>query len=259
MRHKWSRVLLGMALIAALTGLGQAADVTNDEFKVLLDADAKTITKAAEAVEKATGAAKKTAEQRASHGIHSTALYVAAYSNARIGGKDDAKAAAIRDQALQIAKAAHAKDFKKVAELAKDLSSPKAAGKTEKIDVAKEAGVKEDDLDLVMHHFKKPTVYGSGAEDDIKAFSKKAPAKPEVAGAIAHRVLALAEFGKITVKGENAKQKKEWEEFNTKMAKAAEDLLKASQAKKVVPADIQKGFASINASCTACHNVFKGT
>lgn len=259
MRQTWSRVLLGAALITGIASLTQAADVSNDEFKVLIEADAKTIAKAADAVEKATGAAKKTAEQRASHGVHSTALYVAAYSNARAGGADGAKAAAIRDQALQIAKAAHAKDFKKVAELAKDLTSPKAAGKAGKIELAKEAGVKEDDLDLIMHHFKKPAVYGSGAEDDIKAFSKKAPAKAEVAGAIAHRVLALAEFGKIVVKGENAKQKKEWEEFNTKMEKAAEDLLKASQAKKASPADLQKAFGAVNASCTGCHNVFKGT
>lgn len=256
MRHYW-RVMAGVVLIAGLAGIGTAADVSDDEFKALLDADAKTITKAADAATNATGAAKKTAEQRASHGIHSTALYVAAYANARVGGKD-AKAAAVRDQALKIAKAAAAKDFKAVADLAKDLADPKAkADKADKIDVAKAAGLKDGEIDLVMHHFKKPTVYGSGAEDDIKAFAKKAPLKPELAGAIAHRVLAMTEFSKTAAKGENAKEKKDWADYNAKMETAALNLLKASQAKKPAPADLQKAFTAVLGGCTACHNVFK--
>lgn len=262
MRYTWSRLVVGMALLVGLgsvVALSQAAEVSDDEFKSLIDADVKTLTKAVDAIEKATPANKKMVEQRAGHGIHSTALYVACYANTKATGKDGAKAAAIRDVAIEIAKAAHAKDFKKVSELTKELAAPKAAGKAGAIDVAKAAGLKDDEIDLVMHHFKKATVYGSAAEDDIKAYSKKAPTKPEIAGAIAHRVLGMAELSKVAVKGSNAKEKKEWAEFNEKMHKAAEDLLKVSQGKKVAPADLQKAFSAVNGSCTACHNVFKGT
>ncbi|WP_020470597.1 cytochrome c [Zavarzinella formosa] len=256
MRHTWSRALLGAALIVAITGLSHAADVTDDEFKVLIDADTKLIAKAAEAGDK--GA--KPVKNNAANGIRSTALYVAGYANSRIGGKDDAKMAAIRDQALLIAKAAKDQDFKKIGELTKDLSAPKAAAtKKEKIDVAKAAGVEEGDVELVMHHFKKPVAYASGAEEEIKKYGKKgatAP-KPEVAIALANRVLVLAEFSKTAIKADNAAAKKDWATYNDKMAKAAEDLLTAAHAKKSSPADLAKAFTAIDGACTACHSKFK--
>lgn len=257
MQRLWSRVVVCTVVLAGMVGLGTAADVSDDEFKTLITADAKTIAGAAEAGEKGTATAKK----NAGAGIRSTALYVAMYANGRIGGTDDAKMAAVRDQALKIVEAAKKSDFKAAGELAKDLASPAAAGKAGKIDVAKAAGLKDDDVDLVMRHFLKTTQHASGAEEDIKKFGgKKGPAvKPEVAAAIGHRVLVMTDLTKLTPKGENAKQKKDWEEYNKKMAAAAENLLKVSQDKKATPAALRTAFESINGSCTACHNVFKNT
>jgi hypothetical protein len=259
------RNLLAIAALTAgiaVLSTAKAADVGNDEFKILIDQDSKLINKALAAVAKASEREKKVKEQQASSGIHSTALYIASYANARITGSDaanDAKMATLRDSALKIAKAAHDKDFKAITEAASGITAdpkPAAGAKATKIDIFKESGLKEGDFEVTMHAFKKPVAFGTGAEDEIKANAKKAVAKSDNAAAIAQRVLVLAELSKHVKKGENAKEKQEWDDLNIKMEKAAQDLLAAAKAKKPA-ADLQKAFSAINGSCTACHNVFK--
>lgn len=252
------RGLAGALLVGlGLLGYAGAADISDDDYKTLIDQDIKLLTKAVEAVEKAKD--KKTTEQRAAGGVKSDALYIAAYANARITGKnaaEDGKMAAVRDTAIKIAKAADKKDFKTIAEATKELASPKPAASAAKIDVAKAFG--ELSVDDVMHHFKKPTAYGGEWEDLIKdnATNKKGRAvTPAVAASIAQRSIIMGEYSKTVMKAENAKDKKEWGEYNEKFLKAAEDLLKAAHGKK--EGDLTKAFKALNETCTTCHSAFK--
>lgn len=256
MRRIVSLRLLTATMVIGLSLYATAADVGDDDYKTLLDQDIKLLTKAVEAVEKAKDA--KVTGQRAAGGVKSDALYIAAYANARIGKTpaEDGKMAAVRDTAISIAKAADKKDFKAIAAAIKELENPKPAAKAAKIDVAKAFG--ELSVDDVMHTFKKPTAYGGEWEDLIKdnATNKKGRAvTPAVAASIAHRSLIMAEYSKTVMKAENAKDKKEWAEYNEKLVKAAEDLLKASKGKKAD--DLTKAFKALNESCTVCHSAFK--
>jgi hypothetical protein len=257
MRRTPARPLLvaALALGLALLASARAADPPTDaEFKALVEQDAKVIGGAADAVDKAAGKEKRVVEKNARNGIKSSALMLAELSNARIGGTDkaaDGHAAAVRDEALKIYKAAEEKKFKDAADLAKGLSAAKPAADAKKIDILKEAG----DLTPkeVMHNFAKTTQFGTNAEADIIANAKKATVKPADAGLIARRVLALGEISKTVKKGENAAEKKAWDDYNAQMIKTAEDLLAVSK-KKATAADLTKAFTAVNARCTACHD-----
>jgi hypothetical protein len=261
MRRIPARILLVAAAAAAtvfacLRPAG-AADVSDDEFKALLDQDAKIIAKATAAVEKASGKDKKVVEKNAGSGIKSSAIIIAGYANARITGKNptaDGNAAAVRDLAIQIFQAAEKKDFKTAGTLAQGLADAKPAADPKKVDLGKafEGIVNKD----VMDNSKKTSQYGTNVEDDIKANAEKVTAKPGDATLMAHRVLVMGEYNKTVVKADNAADKKKWVEYNDKMLQAAGDLLTASK-KKSAPADMKKVFATLNASCIACHDDFK--
>jgi Cytochrome C' len=262
MRRTPARTLLVAAALGlglALLGSAGAADpATDPEFRAMVDQDARLIQQAADAVDKAASPKeKKVVARNAGSGIKSSALLMATYANDRIGGTDkaaDARAAAIRDEAIKIYKAAADGNYKAAADAAKGLADVKPAAEAKKIDVTKELG--ELTQKEVMHNFLKTTQFGTNAEADIIANAKKATATPANTSLIAHRVLVMGELNKAIVKADNAADKKKWEDYNTKMIQATEGLLAAGK-KKTSPADLGKAFTAVNASCTACHDDFK--
>lgn len=256
MRRFSARLIAFAACLAVLAHVG-AADVSDDELKVVVEQDGKILVRGSEAVEKATAKTKKNVERNASNGAKSSALILAAIANERITGKNadaDAKSAAIRDTAIQLYKDASEKNFKGVADAAKALAAPKPAAGAKKIaDISKsfaEASPKD-----VMHNFLKVDQYGTNAEADIIANSKKPVAKPETTIAIAHRVIAMYELNKSITNAEGAK-KKEWDDFNEKMLKAGNALLEAGRAKKT-GADLSKAYLAVDSTCKLCHDKFK--
>jgi len=261
MRRTPARTLLVAAALCtglALLAPAGAADPTDDEFNALVAQDAKIIAQAAEAVEKApTPKDKKVVGRNAGSGIKSAALLMATYSNNRISGKDpaaDARAAGIRDEAIKIYKAAAEQNYKGAADLAKGLSTAKPSSDAKKVDFLKDLG--EVTQKEVMHNFLKTSQFGTNAEADIIANAKKATAKPADSALIALRVLVMGDLNKAVIKAEGAADKKKWEEYNTKMIKATEDLLAASK-KKSSASDLAKVYTTLNATCTACHDDFK--
>jgi Cytochrome C' len=261
MRRTPARTLLVAAALAvglAWLSHSDAAELSDTDFKALLDQDMKVIAAAADAAQKAEGKEKKVVEKNAGTGIKSAAVVMAGYANARITGRDpaaDANAAAVRDAAVQIYQAADKKDFKAAAELAKGLGSVKPAADPKKIDVAKAFG--ELTSKEVMDNFKKTSQFGTNVEADVIAMAeKKGTPKAEASVLIAERLLVMGEYSKTVTKAENEKQKKEWNDYNERMIKAAENLLTAAKAKKPA-ADLTKIYATLNATCTACHDDFK--
>jgi len=253
--------LVSAFLLAAIAFFSpaDAADATDDEFKALVDQDAKLIAKAVEAVDKATTAKdKKTVGRSAGAGIKSSAMIMAGYANARITGKDpavDGKAAAVRDEAIKIYKAAAEGNFKAAAEAAKGLATLKASASPKKIDLTKEFPSDVTSKD-VMLNFMKTAQYGTNVEADVIANGKKATAKPAEVDLIAHRLLAMGEYSKTIIKPEGAKDKAAWKEYNDKMISTTEALL-ATTKKKTTAADLAKAFTAVNATCVACHDEYK--
>jgi|SRR5262245_26809399 len=262
MRRTPARLLLvAAALVGGMAWLAQAgaADrATDDEFKALVEQDVKVITKAADAADKAAAGKKKAVEKNASAGIKSAAVNIAGYANHRITGTDpagDAKAAAIRDEAIKIYKAASDKDFKAAVGIAKGLGNVKPAADAKKIDVAKAFG--ELTQKEIMDNYKKTDQFGTNLEADIQANAKKKSiAKPADAALMAYRVMVMGEYSKTVTKAENAADKKEWDDYNDKMMKVADELLAAAK-KKSSAADMVKVFTTLDATCTACHDKFK--
>jgi hypothetical protein len=262
MRRTTARILVAAALFAGLVYLGRAgaADVTDDEMKVIVEQDTKILTRGVGAVAKANEKAKKNVERNAANGVKSSAMYLATIANESITGKNadaDAKAAAVRDAAVQLYKAGADKDFKAVGDAAKALKDVKPATGAKKIDLSKafpEATPKD-----AMHNFLKYDQYGMNGEADIIAQGGKKKVvsmSPEQTVAIAHRVIAMHELSKTISSAEGGAKKKEWDDFNDKMLKAGTDLLAAGRAKKTGP-ELSKAFQAVDASCKACHNVFK--
>jgi len=237
-----------------------AADVSDEEFKALLEQDTKIINDAVAAVDKATGKDKKVVEKNASSGVKSSALIIAGYANNRIDGKNadaDGKAAGVRDTALKMYKAADAKDWKAIGEAVKDLANPKPVAGAKKIDLAaalKDLG--EVTQKEVMHNFLKKEQYGTNIEADIIANAKKATAKPADISLMTKRLLVMADYNKIVIKPESAADKKSWADYNDKMIKSVEALQAATQ-KKTSAADLAKAFTAVDGSCKACHDDFK--
>jgi hypothetical protein len=250
------RALSAAAFGAVLVMIAPAggADPADAEFKTMIDQQVAVITNAAEAIDKAEPDKKKIVTRNAGVGIKSSAIMIAQLANSRITGKDaaaDGQAAAIRDKAIQIYKLAADMKFKDAANLAKTSASPPPATNPKPIDVAAACG--ELTPKEVMDGFKTKDKFGSNVEADIKANAKKATIKPAEVVLIADRVLAMSELNKTVKKGENAAEKKTWDDYNAQMHKAAEDLLAASK-KKATAADLQKAFTTLDSRCTACHD-----
>jgi hypothetical protein len=250
-----------LGVVALVAGMGvlhstYAAEIVDDEYKALIAQDLKALNKAVAAYDKAaTDKDKKALVAKSANSVRSTAVLIAFYANARATGKDGAAMASVRDSAIKLAKAAGEKDYKDLAALTKAIETPKAGdAKAESIDVLK--ALDKVSIDDTMYNFKKLVSYGSGAEEAIKANSKKVVASQIETAAIAQRVIALAEMSKTVVGGSNDAEKKEWVSIAEEMDKAGKALHAASK-KKTTPADLAKAFLAVDASCTKCHNKFK--
>lgn len=259
---KFSRyVLLGMtAMVAGLLWFSHseaaAPAISDDAFKSLLNDDVKAVNKALDALNADAKAASKKGADRA---VVSSAMTIAFAAQAKItGGADDAKFATIRDAAIKVATATKKKDFKSATEAAKNLDygvKPDPKADTKPVKLVDALGKDGLTVDETMQQFKKPVGFGVGAEEEIKANSKKLVADPARATAIATRVLALAEYSKVHNDGKTGAKLAEWQKFNSDMEAAANELIKAAGAKNNT--EIQAAFKKIDGRCTACHNVFK--
>lgn len=258
----WSarRTIVGIVvLLAGIVGINvastDAVPLPDDDFKFLVDQDAKQILNILNVGKPGEGVPlKKTADRS----IKSSALMIAAYAQSRIGKNpaDDGKLVALRDAAIKVALTG--KMYKNAVDPAKTLSidiaaAAKANGKS--IDLIKATNI---DMEELMYQFKKTTVGGLGIEEEIKANAKKVTVKPEQAAAIGQRTLIVAEFcDTLEPSGgfSAAKSKKSWEKYNADMKAAANDLIAGAKAKN--EKGIQTAFLKLDGSCVACHNTFK--
>lgn len=257
-------ILAGIAgLNSSSTDGAEGAVVGQSEFKSLVDQDRKSIESLVEMGKKG-GTANIS---KATRGIKSSSMMIAAYAQSRIGtmGADDGQLATLRDNALKTAAAAVGKNWADVAKLAKSLTVDAPAdpkGNKAKVNLVAEANkliaaVKKDadfDIDDLMFQFKKTDVGGLGIEKEIKDQAKKTTATPATATTIAQRALIVAEFCvDVNPKFEGKKTKEKWLADNKTMTEAAQGLLAAAGDKK----KLQAAFDKVDAACVNCHNTFK--
>lgn len=263
MRLSGSRLFVGAAaLLAGIVGVNltmtdAAEAVPEAEFKDLVDQDAKNIL----LLLKDGKPEKKTADRS----IKSSSLMIAAYAQSRISGKnpaEDAKMAALRDAALQVAKTGGKKKYMEAVAPAKTLSVTITA--PAKADTAKKDLVKETEIDLeeLMYQFKKAAVGGLGIEEEIKANAKKPAANAARAAAIGQRVLIVGDFVDTVHPSTGfsaAKPKADWDRYNKDMKTAATEVIAASKglAAKDGQKKLQTAFDKLDRSCVECHNKFK--
>ena len=264
--------LVGAAVVlAGIVGLHfsstDAADpIAEADLKALVEQDSKNISDIARKVENVQPDSKKRTESSATRTIPANALIVAHFAQQRITGKnpaDDAKWATLRDAAIKVAVAgSDRKALKDVGELAKALTvdikaDPKANTKVMPLaDLAKACNV---DMEVLMYQFKNKSVGGYHTETDVEEIGdpeKKKPITPEQARLMTNRLLAAMDFCEVLepIKGFNGK-KNAWDGFVKDTRAALNEANQAAAGKDAIK--IQAVFAKLDASCKACHTVFK--
>ncbi len=264
MRLSARRTFIGAAvLMAGIVGLNwtstEAADpVPESEMKTLFDQDVKNINALIDAGQKKSPGPLARGAPR---GVKVNAMMIAYYANSRISGKNadaDAKMAALRDTALEVAAAAGKKNFVAAAKPAK-LLDLKIAGKGEgkQMTVADMNKKVEMDIDDLMFQFKKAGIGGLDGEAEIKANCKTVKLKPNEISALAARILVVADYcDTITADLDPQKKtKKAWDGFNKDMRTAAMALQVAANGKNAKAT--QMAFDKVDRACTACHEVMK--
>ncbi len=264
------RMLGAAALLGGVVGLIQsthAADPLPDaEFKALVEEDAKNIVAWAEIGKNAVAGKDPKAKDKLKHvnrAVKSNALLVALAAQNRMTGKnaaDDAKLAALRDAAVDIAKSVRAKKFDSALTIGKTLSPNMAAGKKKAAitPIGDLVHAAELDVGELMHPFRPVVVGGYGIEKEVQDNAqKKAVTPPDKVAMLADRVLLIADVIEfIEFPGANNKKfKKDWADFNKDTKAAATTLLAAARTKNAK--DIQAAFVKLETSCVACHRQFK--
>lgn len=238
-------------------GSALAADVADGDFKALVETDAAHMLKNLK-----DGAPDKKGIIQSK----AAAMMIAMYAQQRITGKDgakDAQMATLRDQALKVAGAVAKKDYKTAfAEAGKvkvDIAADKSAS-TKAVALEK---LHKFELMELMNPLKKPASGGQNTENDIKEMSEKLKDVKAVP-AIALKVIGLADYTEkmsedFATKGAGKKSVENWKKFTKQMKDAAEETYTVSTQPKADIKKVQAAMGRINASCTECHNVFKGS
>jgi hypothetical protein len=278
-RKTWIRRSAGgLGLLAALwiagaashSGAREARPVAADEAAVkMIETDIAFLEKALEKKPKAAEIAT----------IKATALLIALNAQNNMAGADAAKMAAIRASALELAKSANTDsgkfadaDYMATKKAFTELKSGSAAGADKApIPVAKMIETSGVDLDWLMRGAYKPPAkvgamdtdkMGRQVEKNIKDMAaKKKPVDVALATDAANRSVAIGEFT-LAMPHEDAKKNpakiKQWEDFTREMIKVGKEVAaEGGKGAKADKAEVQRRISRLDATCVACHEVFK--
>ena len=255
MHLTWIRRLVGSSAVAAAIAVSAGADDAASAKLMLpegtaakaIEADTAHLAKLFELTK-----TKKKLEGR----VKSTALLIAGYAQSELGGKDGAKMAGVRDQAVKIAEAIAKKDMAGAEAATKGLATAKGSAGGKELDLSKQAKL---ELAELMDLFGGSGAGGMNLEKDIRAGRKEISAKDaELIGA---RVMVLAEYtAKLPPEFDAAKKKTPdaWERWSSQMKKTAGDIAtEAAKGAKADAARLKKLMSGLDGTCTNCHNVFR--
>jgi hypothetical protein len=243
--------LLGAAAVACLTAFVTAADPT-----LSADLSGKTIEADVTHLNKLIELSKT---KKVGGRVKSTAVLLALYAEDQLGGKDAAKMATLRDEALKIAaKSKMAATVADAAAALKDIK-PAAGASTKPLGAEKIIADTKLELHEAMDLFGSAAGGGMNLEKDIQAIKKNGVSNLPAAELIGARTALLAD---LTLHMPNDKatgaNKKAWDDYTKDMKKfALEVATEAAKGKGADLAKIKTSATKLDASCLNCHNKFR--
>ncbi len=189
--------------------------------------------------------------------VKASAMLLAAYAEENLTGKDGAKMATLRAEALKIAVAAQKKDMAAAGTAAKGLKGLSADAKADAKPMKIEDLIKKSDLGIgeVMDMFGGSTGGGFNIEKDLREIKKNGVKSTDAVELLGARTTAIAAYTlELRPKGAT----KEWDTWAIEMKKLSTDLAtEAAKGKTADLAKLKKIATSLDANCTNCHNKFK--
>lgn len=244
------RVLTGLTALAAglcfLAGAVAAPPLAKDTLKKAAEADIAQLHKHLKTCEEDAKEAKRFGPT-----AMSIAMVLALYGEAS-GDKE------LKSQALKVAEAISAKNYKEAAAAAKGLAVKPGAAPLPAGEVAK---FKKYGLDEVMSPFRAATVGGLNIEKDIRGIRDgKIPVKSADVELLAARTASLLHFAekmpndKATV---NKKNQEEWDNLSRSSVEICKKLTDEAAKPKPNEKEIVKLIKGLDAKCVDCHDKFR--
>lgn len=181
--------------------------------------------------------------------LKSSAMLLALNAQNQLDGKDGAKMAGVRDQALKVAAelGKAEPDWDAAAKAAETLGT--ATGDPKKMVKLHEQN--EFDVHDLMTVFKPKNRGGRGLEDDTIKFAKTV-ADPKAAGEAANLVALIGQYSELMPPDAN---KDKWAGYSKEMVKVGAEA--SETAAKGDKTAIVKKFQAVDQNCKNCHNVFR--
>ncbi len=253
MRSKMLRRLFGASVLAVLVGVVTAADpaLSTATAGKAVEADIAHLNQVIEL--------SKT--KKVGGRVKATAMLLAVYAEENLTGKDGAKMATLRAEALKIAVAAQKKDMATAGTTAKGLTGLKADDTANAKAMKIEDLIKKSDLGIgeVMDMFGGSTGGGFNIEKDLREIKKNGVKSTDAVELLGARTAAIAAYT-LELRPDAAKgpAKKDWDNWSMEMKKLSTDLAtEAAKGKTADLAKLKKIATSLDANCTNCHNKFK--
>ncbi|OWK43417.1 cytochrome c [Fimbriiglobus ruber] len=248
MRTQWIRRPVGVAGLAVVVWLAAAESPAKETLPEgvagkLIDADVAYLQKAL----------TKAPEKTVAPTLKAVAMEIALYAQNNLEGADANKMAALRAQALKVAEALTKKDYPAAKAAAEGLAKPTGGDKK----ALKLHELYKYDVNEVMSAFRN-SPRGLNTEKDIRAQAKNVT-DIKLAGELGARSALAAEYTLLLPSSDAVgAKKKTWEGSAQDMGRLGQEI--ATEAAKGAKADkavLKKKLAALDATCTACHNVFK--
>ena len=259
MRNQWIRRLAGgtgllAAACLAVAGTGSAAE--GDLPEGLAD---KVIAAQVAYLQKELAVPKP--EKQVVPSIKATAMLLALAAQNNAAGKDAAKMAALRDQALKVAELVSRKDYAGAKKAAAALSGPPAgSGGKGPVELHKQHGFELHELMSVFRQYETRTrkLGGWDLEKDVKDIArKKKDADPARAAEIGAWAVLIGQYTLHLPNEEGQAKKKDWDRYTNEMIQIGRDLAESAAKGKADKAALQKKVFALDANCNACHGEFR--
>ncbi len=185
--------------------------------------------------------------------LKSSAMLLALNAQNQLDGKDGAKMAGVRDQALKVAAelGKAEPDWDAAAKAAATLGT--ATGDAKKVVKLHEQN--EFDVHDLMTVFKPKNRGGRGLEDDTIKFAKTV-ADAKAAGEVANLMALIGQYCVLMPPADAPDaNKKKWADYSKEMVKAGAEASETA-GKGDKPAIVKK-FQAVDQNCKNCHNVFR--
>jgi len=253
MRSKMLRRLFGASILAVLVGVVTAADPALSPA---------TAGKAIEAdIAHLNTVIDLSKTKKVGGRVKATAMILAVYAEENLSGKDGAKMATLRAEALKIAVAAQKKVMAAAGTAAKGLKALSADAKADAKAMKIEDLIAKSDFSIgeLMDLFGGSTGGGFNIEKDLREIKKNGVKNTDAIELLGARTSAIAAYT-LELRPDAAKgpAKKDWDTWAIEMKKLSTELAtEAAKGKTADLAKLKKIATSLDANCTNCHNKFK--